>query len=275
MKYLQIGVLVALACAPLLSEQARATPIVPYATGNTWTYVKYGFSATPDTTSETIAFDSLISEGRYVFRYEAGPTRYVYDTEGMLYTIGADDSLYLWLDFTASPGDKWRSMSLNRVYSSVVFGVEREVFVFATWSGVAGSSSEINRIHYAVGLGTVLVDILGPTSSRYELIGATIDGVQHGHVVSIEQLGDGAHDVACRISCYPNPVNDMVYLSGLASESNEAIVRIYSIMGILVREIRFMSRPVTAFSMEGLRAGMYYVEVVSGADRTTKKLLLN
>jgi len=200
--------------------------IVPHAQGDTWYEVEYSFGRDPDTVSRTIEYVSVVGEGRYRFRYNSSVIQYEYDTTGRLYTVGADDSLYLWLDFTAAPGDRWGNMGLDTILSSTVFGVKTKVFVFTTWSGAAGSSSQINRIHYAAGIGRILLDLLGPANEKIVLVGAVLNGVQYGQVLSVGAPDMVAYIGSLKLECYPNPARQWLHMNidGMGANGIIAVV---------------------------------------------------
>jgi hypothetical protein len=75
--------------------------------------------------------------------------------------------------------------------------------------------------------------------------------------------------VTNRIAMYPNPVGDMLYLSGTEGISR---VEVYSINGMLVISSNAVS---DSIEMNTLKSGIYFLKVFSGQDVSTMKFVKN
>ncbi len=73
------------------------------------------------------------------------------------------------------------------------------------------------------------------------------------------------------VSVYPNPVQDMLYISVTTPDAN-AIMQIYNSLGMLVRTTKLTTTS-QGVSLNGLAAGMYFVHVKNGTELIKKKIV--
>ena len=79
-----------------------------------------------------------------------------------------------------------------------------------------------------------------------------------------------------RLSIYPNPAKDVVYLKGEMAGATEAVVSIYSLNGQLIAKSTqsTANQSEIAIDIQGLTAGMYLVQAQAGSQTLMGKLLV-
>lgn len=75
------------------------------------------------------------------------------------------------------------------------------------------------------------------------------------------------------VKVFPNPASEMVTIS-IKNASENSVLRMYDVMGRLVKQVDFQHQNEVRFSVVDIRAGIYYLKISNGKSQTTKKLIV-
>ena len=90
-----------------------------------------------------------------------------------------------------------------------------------------------------------------------------------------EGVGIGENDLAnAKLKIYPQPATDRITIEIPMSEENSWEIKMFDLSGRIVKKGRTISGNKFAFSVNGLKQGLYIVEVSSGAKVFREKMLV-
>lgn len=199
---------------------------------------------------------------------------------------GSDDTLLVsfsnygvasvWL--TQDGGNTWKDVEANLpdmpVRWALLAPVDANRALIATEMGIWSCDNLLSASpHWQVagtGMPPVRTDMLRFRASDSTLVAAT-----HGrgfwkskwNLVNTSGLNDPPLST---FSLYPNPASDFVYIDGLKPGD---LIRMFDLNGNLLWDLKPNTEQ-SALSLNGISPGTYFVEVISGAERIVRKLIV-
>ncbi len=76
------------------------------------------------------------------------------------------------------------------------------------------------------------------------------------------------------VSVFPNPVNDVLYISINSKDVGRVTVKLYNALGKEVKKVLVTSQ-LTSLNVSSLTKGIYFVQIIDGQKITTRKLIKN
>jgi hypothetical protein len=76
------------------------------------------------------------------------------------------------------------------------------------------------------------------------------------------------------VSVFPNPVNDVLYISINSKDFGRVTVKLYNALGKEVKKVLVIS-PLTSINLSALTKGIYFVQILDGQKITTHKVIKN
>jgi len=76
------------------------------------------------------------------------------------------------------------------------------------------------------------------------------------------------------VSVFPNPVNDVLYISINSKDVGRVTVKLYNALGKEVKKVLVIS-PLTSINLSSLTKGIYFVQILDGQKITTHKVIKN
>jgi len=192
--------------------------------------------------------------------------------------IQRDQILY---DFTLQPGDTVAVfpnendtliITLVNIWYDNVFGMERK-----QWSFLFDVVPYIDdEIWYTI------ADGIGETSSgsyweNHELVGAIINGITYGNIVSAEDERLIPTEIALEQN-YPNPFNPTTKIKYSIPQSSNVVIKVYDVLGneieTLVNEQMSVGTYEITWYAGQLPSGVYFYQLQTNGFLETKKMIL-
>jgi len=184
--------------------------------------------------------------------------------------------------------------NIGHVYKSIDFGatwmdisaslpdipvndIEKDKFgnlFIATDVGVLASKDEgLSWVALGDNLPSVVVpDLFIHEGSEY-LYAATFGRSMYKIDISNNILATTQNEFSSEVKVFPNPASDLVSVS-IKDKMENPEIKMYDIMGRMVKQQRFESGNNFQFSVLNLSKGIYYLQISSGGKETSKKLII-
>ncbi len=139
--------------------------------------------------------------------------------------------------------------------------------------GAAGSSSYNNGLLIIQTIGqppgtNVLSDDLGTLRQGFQ------QPIEHPSVTSSPVVDIIYDDISGNFSIYPNPASDIVNIAITADTGHEWEIHISNVYGKAVFNRRGITDTHVTISLNSLNSGVYFITVISGSERSTRKLII-
>lgn len=184
--------------------------------------------------------------------------------------------------------------NIGHVYKSIDFGatwmdistslpdipvndIEKDKFgnlFIATDVGVLASKDEgLSWVALGENLPSVVVpDLFIHEGSEY-LYAATFGRSMYKIDISNNILATTQNEFASEVKVFPNPASDFVTVS-IKDKMENPEIKMYDIMGKLVKQEQFESGNNLQFSVSNLSKGIYYLQISSNGKEMSKKLII-
>ncbi len=257
----------------------------PYPTeiGDTWEYMTFdALSGTKGAVRNTVLSRALHSNGMYLITY-SNARQIAYDSSGYVYWIDSSDSLNLWFNFNAAQGEVYGSdgkeMTVDSVYSTIVFDSVRTVYRFSIWWGGAHTGLRMGSWTVAEKIGILLTESFEPDYYYEALTGAIIDGQDYGQTLGADNNESNKPTHFHLAQNYPNPFNPTTTIQYTLNLPQHVTLVATDLYGREVRRMLDASLEEAgthqiSFDATGLPSGVYFYSLVAGRQRLTKKMVL-
>ncbi|MGB3342654.1 MAG: T9SS type A sorting domain-containing protein [Aequorivita sp.] len=184
--------------------------------------------------------------------------------------------------------------NIGHVYKSIDFGanwmdistslpdipvndIEKDKFgnlFIATDVGILASKDEgLSWVALGENLPSVVVpDLFIHEGSEY-LYAATFGRSMYKIDISENILAKGQVEFSSEVKVFPNPASDLVTVS-IKDKMENPEIKMYDIMGKLVKQEQFESGNNLQFSVSNLSKGIYYLQISSNGKEMSKKLII-
>lgn len=155
--------------------------------------------------------------------------------------------------------------------------IEKDKFgnlFIATDVGVLASKDEgLSWVALGENLPSVVVpDLFIHEGSEY-LYAATFGRSMYKIDISNNILATTQNEFASEVKVFPNPASDFVTVS-IKDKMENPEIKMYDIMGKLVKQEQFESGNNLQFSVSNLSKGIYYLQISSNGKEMSKKLII-
>ncbi|MEO7976688.1 T9SS type A sorting domain-containing protein [Flavobacterium sp.] len=232
----------------------------PTATGSaTFTLITSGTSGTPVAVSGTITVNAVVSGSQIHNFTTSGKT-------SSFYTFGA----------TANMNSTAGSASYDGLNLTARLKIETATTITYTTAAVSSltlvfdptfvGKVKLNGVNSVAAVGGIITISSVPAGNNVISKGDTANLFYIKTAYATLGLGDNIE--ASKLSLYPNPVSDQLYISSESQKIEN--VMIYSLSGTIVKNV---SRVVESIDMSNLATGNYLVRVTTGEGIITKKII--
>ncbi len=260
------------------SFTAVGTPVNPNAAA------RFSFTNWPTGSTGGIA-DSLYS----------GMTGSLSPTEYYQFTISPATWYSISLDtisFTSKRSSTgFRSYSVRSSADGYATNIVNGMRASTPWVSIQGSnefyfnhdtsSNTYNNVNgnYILLSGSTFSNLTSPVSFRFYAWNAEASGGSFGidnvRVHGVATLTTGIHETTFQsISVYPNPSSSGIYTIDLGNNSDNALVKVYDIVGNMILEKEINAENKLSIDLSNKANGSYFIQIRSNNTITTKKITI-